>query len=191
MKHLTEETTHSTLIYQGKIISVQVDDVRLPDGTEGKREIVKHPGAVAIIPFKQDDTIVLVRQFRKPLEKEIYEIPAGKLEAGEDPLTCSKRELKEETGYTADRLEFVTSFYTSPGFANELLYLFVASGLRQGQAEPDLDEFVENVEVSLDEAFQLMETEQIHDAKTIFALYYLQNLRLKRLLCENERHSGI
>lgn len=182
MKSLTEKTLQTEHIYKGKIISVQLDQVELPDGSKGEREIVKHPGAVAIVPFTKDGKMVVVRQFRKPLEKEIYEIPAGKLEQGEDPETCALRELEEETGYTSRKINFITSFYTSPGFANELLYLYEAEDLEEGKAHPDADEFVEMSEISLDEGLELMKNEQIHDAKTAFALIYWQNKLLMKQL---------
>lgn len=182
MKSLTEKTLQTENIYKGKIISVQLDQVELPDGSKSVREIVKHPGAVAIVPFTKDGKMVVVRQFRKPLEKEIYEIPAGKLEQGEDPETCALRELEEETGYTPRKINFITSFYTSPGFANELLYLYEAEDLEEGKAHPDADEFVEMSEISLDEGLELMKNEQIHDAKTAFALIYWQNKLLMKQL---------
>lgn len=182
MKSLTEKTLQTEHIYKGKIISVQLDQVELPDGSKSVREIVKHPGAVAIVPFTKDGKMVVVRQFRKPLEKEIYEIPAGKLEQGEDPETCALRELEEETGYTPRKINFITSFYTSPGFANELLYLYEAEDLEEGKAHPDADEFVEMSEISLDEGLELMKNEQIHDAKTAFALIYWQNKLLMKQL---------
>jgi ADP-ribose pyrophosphatase len=178
----TEKTIRSKTIFEGKVIRLQVDEVELPNGKQSSRELVKHPGAVAVIPVSAEGKLVLLRQFRKPLEKEIFEIPAGKLEDGEEPLYCAERELKEETGYSAGHLEFVTSFYTSPGFANEILYVYRAERLTVGQAEPDQDEFVEKVEVSLEEAFQLLKDEKIHDAKTVFALYYLQNRQLQAKL---------
>jgi ADP-ribose pyrophosphatase len=178
MKNLHEKTLQTKQIYSGKIISVQLDQVELPDGKKGEREIVKHPGAVGIIPFTKDGKMVVVRQFRKPLEKVIYEIPAGKLEPGEDPQACAIRELEEETGYTTQEITFITSFYTSPGFANELLYLYEAEALEEGQAKPDDDEFVEMSHITLEEGLELMKNEQIHDAKTAFALIYWQNKQL-------------
>src|SRR5699024_8212829 len=106
--NLTEKTLQSTTIYNGKIVHLQVDDVLLPDGQKSKREVIKHPGAVAIIPITPDNKIVLVRQYRKPLEKTIVEIPAGKMEEGERPEITAIRELEEETGYTTNKISFVT-----------------------------------------------------------------------------------
>lgn len=180
MSDLYEKTIRTTPIFQGKIISLQIDDVQLPNGKEGKREIVKHPGAVAVIPVTKEGNIILVKQFRKALEKEIYEIPAGKLERGEDPFECAVRELREETGYTSSSLCFITSFYTSPGFADELIYIYEAEGLIAGEVQPDEDEFVEVIEVHLAEALKMVEKQLIHDAKTQYALQYLQIKRLEQ-----------
>ncbi|TES52823.1 NUDIX hydrolase [Halalkalibacterium halodurans] len=174
-----EKTIKTTPVFSGRIIDLQVDEVELPNGKTSTRELVKHPGAVAVIPVTEDGKLVLVRQFRKALEKEILEIPAGKLEKGEDPLVCAERELEEETGYAAKQLTFLRSFYTSPGFADEIIYLYLAEQLIEGVAHTDEDEFVEVVEVTLDEALQYIENERIHDAKTVFAVQYLQ---LRKLL---------
>ncbi|MDR6224586.1 NUDIX hydrolase [Desmospora profundinema] len=179
MSRLEEKTIRSTPIFDGDIIQVQVDEVELPNGKRATRELVKHTGAVSILAVTEAGKIVLVRQFRKPLEKTILEIPAGKLEPGEDPAHCAARELKEETGYTADRLEKVAGFYTSPGFADEYLHIFEARGLKQGEATPDTDEFVETVECTLNEAFERMARGEIDDAKTVVALYLWQNRVLR------------
>jgi len=173
---LTEHTITSESIYKGRVIDLRVDEVMLPNGKTSSREIVTHPGAVAIIPVTKEGKLILIRQFRKPLEKTIVEIPAGKLEKGEEPLACAKRELEEETGYVAQSLDFVTSFYTSPGFADELIYLFYTNDLQLGTQSPDDDEFVEIMEVTVDEAKELVRTQQVHDAKTAFAIQYLQLL---------------
>jgi ADP-ribose pyrophosphatase len=117
-----EKTEKESIIYQGKIIKVKELDIKLPNGLMGKREIVEHPGAVAILTTTKDGKIVLIKQFRKACEEILWEIPAGKLEKGEAPLDCAKRELKEETGYTARNWALLGKFYTSPGFCNELIY---------------------------------------------------------------------
>lgn len=174
-KNLEEKTIATQKIFTGKVIDLQVDDVLLPNGNVSKREIVKHPGAVAVMALTEEEKIVLVRQFRKALEKTILEIPAGKLEKGEEPLDSAHRELEEETGYQARKLEKVVSFYTSPGFADEEIHLYWATGLEKGAFNPDEDEFVELVELSLDECFKRIETGDICDAKTIFAIYYCKN----------------
>src|SRR5699024_4951008 len=158
----------------------QVDDVLLPNDQTSQREIVKHSGAVAVIPMTSDRKIVFVEQYRKPLEKSLVEIPAGKLEQGEKPEVTAVRELEEETGYTTNNLTFVTSFYTSPGFADELMYIYLADDLIPLD-EPvlgDDDEFVEKVILTLDEAKQYVTEQRIHDAKTAYALLYLQLMGL-------------
>lgn len=180
MNKFVEQTTATKQIFTGKIISLQVDDVLLPNGQTSKREIVKHSGAVAVIPITDDGKIVFVEQFRKPLEKSLVEIPAGKLEPGEESHITAVRELEEETGYTTDELTFVTSFYTSPGFADELMDIYLAKQLKPLQ-EPvpgDDDEFVEKVILSLDEAKQYVKEQKIHDAKTVYALLYIELMGL-------------
>ncbi|UOQ47521.1 NUDIX hydrolase [Gracilibacillus caseinilyticus] len=181
MTNFEEKTFHSETIFNGKVISLQVDDVSLPDGKTSKRELVKHPGAVAIIPVTEDNKIVFVKQYRKALEKTIIEIPAGKLEPGEKPAITALRELQEETGYTTEHLTYVTSFYTSPGFADEIIYLYQTQSLSKLEQplETDEDEFVELMELTMEEAEALVESEEIHDAKTAYALLYL---KLKGLL---------
>ncbi|GGN56664.1 NUDIX hydrolase [Oceanobacillus indicireducens] len=178
MKNIEEKTIHTEKIYEGKIIDLQVDDVVLPDGEKAKREIVKHPGAVAIIPITKDKKIVFVKQYRKPLEKTLVEIPAGKLDDNEQPLAAAIRELEEETGYTTKELNFVTSFYTSPGFADELIYIYITDTLEKLETpvQGDDDEFIEIIELTLDEAKQYVEEEKIHDAKTNYAILYLHAL---------------
>lgn len=180
MNKFEEKTIRSKQIFTGNIVHLQVDDVKLPNGKEAKREIIKHPGAVGIIPITKDNKIVLVEQFRKPLEKSILEIPAGKLEPGEDPETTAIRELEEETGYTTEELSFVTSFYSSPGFANELMYIYITDQLEplDESVDGDEDEFIEIVELSLEEAKQYVEAKRIHDAKTNYAILYLHALGL-------------
>lgn len=176
MSRLEEKTINTEKIFSGKVISLQVEDVELPNGNMAKREIIKHPGAVAVLALTDDDKIVMVEQYRKALAKTIVEIPAGKLERGEDPATCAKRELEEETGYGCKELELLISFYTSPGFADELIHLYLAKGLekKENAAPLDEDEFINLMEISLDEAEQYMKEQKIHDAKTAFAVQYLQ-----------------
>ncbi len=169
-----EKTVSTTSIYNGRIIDLVVKDVVLPDGNKSKREIVHHPGAVAIIAITKDKKILLIEQFRIPLEKTIVEIPAGKLEKGEDPLECAKRELEEETGYKAITMKFITSFYTSPGFADELIHIYFTDEIEVGEEKLDEDEFLSLMKVSLEEAEKYIEEKKIHDAKTIFAIQYLK-----------------
>lgn len=176
MSNLEEKTLKTEHIFKGRIISLQVDDVLLPNGKTSKREIVKHPGAVAVLGLTDEGKIILVEQYRKALERTIVEIPAGKLENDEDPAVCALRELEEETGYTAKKLTPLTSFYTSPGFANEIIHLYIAEELtiKTDAAELDEDEFVNLVEITLSEAIEYVNNQKIFDAKTAYAIQYLQ-----------------
>lgn len=174
--NLEEKTIHTEIIFEGRVVKLQVDDVTLPNGEQSKRELIKHPGAVAVIALTQDQKLVLVKQYRKPLEKSILEIPAGKLEPGEKPEVTAKRELEEETGYTTNHLEYLTSFYTSPGFADELLYIYFADQLivLDNKKPLDEDEFIEIVEVPIENLEERVINQEIHDAKTMFALLYIK-----------------
>ncbi|MFD1850554.1 NUDIX hydrolase [Oceanobacillus bengalensis] len=178
MKKFEEKTINSEQIFEGNVVNLRVDEVTLPNGETSKRELIKHPGAVAVIAITEENKIVFVEQYRKALEKSIIEIPAGKLEPGEHPIAAAIRELEEETGYTTNGLHFVTSFYTSPGFADELLHLYITDELVKLK-EPkslDEDEFVEVIELTLDEAKDYVAEERIHDAKTNYAVLYLHAL---------------
>ncbi|KAB8138395.1 NUDIX hydrolase [Gracilibacillus oryzae] len=172
-----EKTNKSKNIFEGRIIKVQLDEVTLPNGKTSTREIVKHPGAVAIIAVTENNKIIFVKQYRKALEKTLVEIPAGKLEKGEEPEVTALRELEEETGYTTDELNYVTSFYTSPGFADEIIYLYETNKLKklEEKKELDEDEFVELMELSISEAEQLIKNQEIHDVKTAFAVQFLKS----------------
>jgi ADP-ribose pyrophosphatase len=174
MKNLEEKTLSTKVLYNGKIIDLVLEEVELPNGNQSQREVVKHPGAVAILAVTPENKIVLVRQYRKPLNRSIIEIPAGKLEKGETPESCARRELEEETGYRSDQLVHLQSFYTSPGFADELIHVYFSDSLTEGTVQLDEDEFVDLMEVSLDEAIELVKTNEIYDAKTVYAIQYLQ-----------------
>lgn len=176
MERLEEKTIKTEHIFSGKIISLQVDDVELPNGKTSKREIIKHPGAVAVIAVTDENKIVLVEQYRKALERNLVEIPAGKLEQGEEPLASAARELEEETGYICESLELLTSFYTSPGFADEIVHVYEARGLtkKENAAGLDEDEFLNLIELTLTEAIEYVAQQKIYDAKTAFAVQYLQ-----------------
>ncbi|WP_181444588.1 NUDIX hydrolase [Bacillus sp. 03113] len=176
MSQFEEKTIKSEKIFSGRIIQLQVDEVELPNGKTSTRELIKHPGAVAVLAVTNDQKIVMVEQYRKPLERTLIEIPAGKLEGNEDPLVCAKRELEEETGYGCHHLELITSFYTSPGFADEIVHLFLAKDLykKENAAGLDEDEFVQLLEITLEEALQYMKEHKIYDAKTAYAVQYLQ-----------------
>lgn len=183
MEHLIEKMISSKEIFKGRVIDLYVEEVQLPNGNKSTREIVKHPGAVAVIAITPEDKIVMVEQFRKPLGRTIVEIPAGKLEKGEEPEVTAKRELEEETGYTCSDLRPLISFYTSPGFADELVHLFITEKLVKLKelVQLDEDEFLDVKEVTLEEAMEMVQNQQIYDAKTAFAVQYLQ---LKQALKE-------
>lgn len=177
MKKFEEKTIHSERLYEGKVINLKVDDVTLPNGKQSKRELIEHPGAVAVIALTSEKKIIMVEQYRKALERSLVEIPAGKLEPGEAPEYTAMRELEEETGYSADKLEKVISFSTSPGFADEVVHVFFASGLYHAEngAVTDDDEFVELLEVTVKEAQSLIDNERIYDAKTAYAVQWVKN----------------
>ncbi|WP_432355068.1 NUDIX domain-containing protein [Sporosarcina sp. A2] len=181
MKNLNEKTISSETIYSGKMIDVRIDEVELPDGKRSKRELVTHPGAVAVLAITNDSKIVLVEQFRKSLERTLIEIPAGKIEPGEAPEKTAIRELEEETGYFAKEFSYIQSFATSPGFADEVIHLYLAQSLVkvENPAAGDEDEFINVLECSINEAEEMMKDGRIFDAKTAFALLYSKELLKK------------
>lgn len=178
MKKFEERTLSSETIYTGKIIELRVDEVELPDGKRAQRELIKHPGAVAIIAITEQGALVLVEQFRKALERTIIEIPAGKIEPGEDPEKTAIRELEEETGYRANEFTYIQSFATSPGFADEIIHLYLAKSLEkvENPAAGDEDEFINLLECTIEEAEGMMKDGRIYDAKTAFAVLYIKEL---------------
>lgn len=171
MDKLHERRTGGREIFHGRIITVKEDQVELPDGRASTREVVLHPGAVALLPVDVADNIVMVRQFRYTVGEVLLETPAGKLEPGEDPLTCAGRELAEETGLAAHRLTCLTRFYTSPGFSNELIHLFLAEDLYEVRADTaDDEEFIEVVRVPLPDAVAMVHDGRIKNAITVIAV---------------------
>ncbi|MCG3401072.1 NUDIX hydrolase [Staphylococcus massiliensis] len=168
-----EPTLNKEVIYNGKIINVELHEVELPNGNKSKREIVYHNGAVAVCALNADNEVILVKQFRKPLEKPLVEIPAGKLEKGEDREDAAKRELKEETGYEAESLTLIANSYGTPGFSNELISIYMAEGLTKGEVDLDDDEFVEHITLPIDKVKEALQNQEFEDAKTIIALQYL------------------
>lgn len=172
MDPLAESTLQSKVLYRGKILRLEQMQVRLPNGQQAQREIVRHPGAVALLALVDGGRkALLVRQYRKAAEAALWEIPAGTLEAGESPLKCAERELNEETGYEAKTLTPLRRFYTAPGFCDELITLFRAEGLfRSKKYAPPEDEFLQVQAFTLEEAEGLLEQGHICDAKTMLAL---------------------
>ncbi len=171
-----EKTVSTQTIFEGKIVTLKVDQVAMPDGRLADRELVLHPGGVGVVAVTEDNKIILVEQYRKPLDKAIFEIPAGKLDAGEDPLTCAKRELSEETGMTAKSYTYLGFIYPSPGFTDEVTHMYLATGLSRGETHPDEDEYLEVMEVSLDEVLAMIEKNEINDAKTVCGILKAVNL---------------
>lgn len=169
-----ERTLDEKCIYKGKILELDVRNVELPDGRTSKREIVKHPGGVCIIAFKDDETVLFVEQFRNPVQKNLLELPAGKLEPGEDPEECGIRELEEETGYKAERFTYLGTIVSSPGFCDERIHIYKAAGLYKGNENlKDDDEFINVKEMNLHEIKEMIVSGEITDAKTICAFMYL------------------
>lgn len=169
-----EKTISRKEIFNGKIIDVALDDVKLPNGLTSKRELVFHAGGVGIIAITPENKMVFVRQFRKPLEKVLLEIPAGKIDPGENdhPEITGKRELEEETGYTCDFMTHIASMYLSPGFSNEMMHIYLANEIKKA-AHPksqDEDELIELYELTLEEAEQAVKDQTICDAKTVYAI---------------------
>lgn len=180
---LTEKKILRRDIFSGAVIDVHVDQVELPNGSMARREVVDHPGAVAVIPVDSDGSVYCVRQFRYPVGEVLLEVPAGKLARGEDPCLCAERELSEETGFSAGRMTYLGKIYSSPGFAGEVLYLYLAEELVCGKAHPDADEFLDIERISLDELARMVTAGEVPDAKTQIAV-----LRTKMLM--EERSNG-
>lgn len=165
-------------IYTGRVVNLDVDTVQFPNGSTGKLEMLRHPGASAVIPFVDepnaaDPRIVLIRQFRHAADGVIWEIPAGRLDQGEQPETCAHRELAEETGYTAAHLHRLTTFLTTPGFTDEKIHLFYAHGLTEGAHHREADEFMELHTLRWSEVLQKIGTGEISDGKTLIALLFM------------------
>ncbi len=157
-------------IYRGKVVTLNIDTVTLPNGVTIDLEVVRHPGAAAVVPLKENGTVVLIKQFRHAAGGFIYEIPAGKLHPGEDPKNCAARELEEEIGYQAGKLDLLSSIFTAPGFTDEVIHIYKATGLIKGRQQLDRDEVLEIVEVPLQEAIDMIRVGTIRDAKTMVGL---------------------
>ena len=162
-----EKTITTRLLNQGRSFSFKTDEVELPNGKKTTRDIVDHPGAVAIVPVLDDGRIVLVRQYRYATGKDLLEIPAGTLEKGEAPDTCARRELKEETGYTAGSMKKILSMYMAPGYSNEVIHLYLATELKAGEQSIEEDEIIIFEPYGPDELLGMIEKNVIEDAKTI------------------------
>jgi ADP-ribose pyrophosphatase len=178
-------TLSSRRVYSGRIVNLDVDTVRFPNGSTGELEMVRHPGAAAIVPFLSDPAgtdpqLLLLRQYRYAAEDFLYEIPAGRLDPGEEPRDCAKRELMEETGCEAERIEHLYTFHTTPGFTDEKIYAFMAVGLSRGESRHEADEFITVETLTLSKTLGLIEKGEIKDAKTALAILYAAGFRAGR-----------
>src|SRR5256885_13590482 len=161
---MTKNVKH---IYKGKVVILNVETVTLPNGATVDLEVIRHPGAAAIVPVKDDGTVILIRQFRHAAGGFIYEIPAGKLHPGEDPRDCAARELEEEIGYRASSFELLASIFTAPGFADEVIHIYKGTGLTKGRQNLDHDEVLHVVELPIEKAMAQIQTGPVRDAKPL------------------------
>lgn len=179
--NLKEKKLNSNYIYKGKIINMRVDDALLPNGTTAKREIVEHNGGVCVVPLTDNNEVLTVNQFRYPYMEVVKEIPAGKREGNEEPLKCGIRELKEETGCTAEKFVFLGELYPSPGYCGEIIYMYAAQGLSYGDTDFDDDEFLTIEKTPIDTLINDILEGKLKDAKTQTAI-----LKTKLLLDKGE-----
>ena len=183
---MTDSSRVSTRrVYTGRVLNLDIDTVRFPNGSVGELEMIRHPGASAVVPFLSDPAgddpqVMLIRQYRYAAERYLYEVPAGRLEKNEPPDDCARRELREETGCDAERVEHLVTIYTTPGFTDERIHLFMAVGLRRGETAHEADEFIEVETMLLSRALSLVERGEIQDAKTALALLYVAGFRAGR-----------
>ena len=174
--HLKERKIDGEIVYQGDFLTLQSDRVALPDGKITAREYIKHPGAVVILALLDDGSVLLERQFRYPLARVFIEFPAGKIDPGEDPLACAKRELREETGYSASDWQFVCTIHNAIAYSDEHLDLYLARGLVAGASELDDGEFLETFTASVTQMLEWVKGGQITDVKTIIGAFWLEKI---------------
>ncbi len=158
---------HSQMVYEGRVVSLRVDTITKPDGHSYKREVIVHSGAVVVVPIDSEGKIILVRQWRRAAARILTELPAGTLEPPEEPIACADRELQEEIGYKANKITPLGGFFSAPGFCTEYLYLFLAEDLSESQLEPDDNEAIDVLRVTLDEALEMIGSGEICDAKSV------------------------
>ena len=175
-----EETLESEYVFEGRLIKVRRDKVKSVSGT-AVRELVEHPGGVVMVALKPDGKVTMEKQFRKPVEGVMFELPAGKLEPGEKPEDAAVRELKEETGYTASNIRYLTKSYTSCGYSNEILYAYLCTGLTAGSTELDENEAIDTEEYKINDLANMVMSGEINDAKTQIAI-----LMVKRMIDNGE-----
>ena len=175
--HLIEHCIRSELVHQGNFLQVRKDTVRLPHGGEATREYVVHPGAVAVIGLLDDGRVLLERQFRYPVGRVMIEFPAGKLDAGEQPLVCAQRELLEETGYSAREWAYAGPLHLAIGYCDEIIHVFFARGLTAGERHLDADEFLDVCSMTPEQLLAGVQSGQVTDAKTLSCCVWLQNVQ--------------
>ena len=168
--HLDEKTLSSEQKFDGKIVKLYVDSVELEDGKKSFREVIKHPGGVCVLPLDEEENVLFVRQFRYPHQKVLLEIPAGKLEYGENHAECGLRELKEETGCTCDRYEYLGSLIPTPAYCGEVIHMYLARGLHYGEQKLDSGEFLDIEKIPLNRAVEMIMNNEIEDSKTQIAV---------------------
>lgn len=173
---LTETKLSSQTVYRGGLLHVKEDQVQLPNGQTSRREYIIHPGAVVIIPLLENGDVVLERQFRYPLNRDLYELPAGKLDPGETPLLCGQRELLEETGYRASKWSYVATIHPCIGYSNESMNLYLAQELIEGAHIRDCDEFLEVFTLPLNDALEWVRIGRITDVKTVIGLFWAEKI---------------
>ena len=178
MSDLKESTISTTVVYKGDFLDVRQDEVLLPNGETAAREWINHPGAVVIVPILPNGEIALIKQFRYAAGSEFIELPAGKLDAGEDPEECALRELEEEIGYRANKIKFLANIHPAIGFTNEIMGVFLAENLEKTEHNRDKDEFLEIVPTTLTEALNLVWENKITDVKSIIGLLWLKKISI-------------
>jgi ADP-ribose pyrophosphatase len=176
-QHLTESFISGEMVYEGHFLKVKRDVVALPDGKHTAREYILHPGAVVILPLLDDGTVLMERQFRYPLHQVFIEFPAGKIDAGEDPLAAARRELEEETGYTAGQWDLVSTIHNAIAYSDEHLELYLARGLKAGPVNLDEGEFLETFTATVDELLEWVREGKITDVKTVIGIFWLDKFR--------------
>jgi len=180
-KELVEKRISRKEVFKGRLLHVFFDEAGLPDGSESTREWIKHPGACAVVPVFENGDVMMIRQFRYPIEQIFWEVPAGKIDAGETQDETAVRELKEESGLKADQLHYLGHFYPGVGYSDEIIHIYIALGLQELEQQTDADEFVEKERIPFSEAMEMISTGEINDGKTVICLHHAD-----RWLAENE-----
>ena len=184
---LYEYKISSKEIFKGEILSLYYDRVKLPNGKTSTREKVTHPGAIAVVPINKKNQVTLIKQYRYPIEKVLVEIPAGKLDRCEPPIECAKRELKEEAGISGENFILLTTIYTSPGFSNEIMYIYLVTDFIEEENNPDHDEFLQIVKINLNKCVKMIEEGSICDAKSIIGILMARDYLSKKNIFEKNK----